>query len=659
MNKIFAPFLPPWAETGLQPAFYDVESGTVLQQTARMYNKVNQLTRLFNEFSEATSEEVNAFEREVNDTVAEYIEKFTELKDFVEDYFDNLDVQEEVNHKLDEMAGDGTLQALFGGDGLEVGSDDKIKVKAGDGIEVDSDGVKANVGTGITISDGKIAKDFSGIKFHDIKASSATYIVELPNGKNLICDSGKSTEWTDIKDAIDALGITKFDYAITTHFHNDHDGNTQNLIDTYDFSDCTWWIQMKPDYSNHSADIDDSELAYNTAVTLLTANGITPVVPTNLSEVVLDVDAGIKIQFFNTDATIAENYYGRIAEYRSSKINFNAFSLIARITYGNQSILLTGDIEEYVEEQYAEYMKKATIMTAPHHGINLEAYESFYTAVSPEVTICQFITTSPTWVESYYKEFYYIVENSKKVVTAYNSKSDNEFYSFRLDGDSYDSNVLDGGLTESSPNYKLGSYVYIDSLIDTTKVARDQITFKDFVKNLPIGCTANIPFYSNYATSYAQLVTDIKVFYAALHGDFMVKIEHNSKYYLIEIIESYNDFSCKIHVSENEWEIYNTTDIIQKYTTGTGILSADSEALLLTRIAQRPSGTYRLAYKDASNANLANAYYEGIATIVMESTRTCGYLCGSVKNTSITTKANMAGYFDTSAVTKVRVSAWD
>lgn len=113
MNKIFAPFLPPWAETGLQPAFYDVESGTVLQQTARMYNKVNQLTRLFNEFSEATSEEVNAFEREVNDTVAEYIEKFTELKDFVDDYFDNLDVQEEINNKLDAMAESGELQEMI------------------------------------------------------------------------------------------------------------------------------------------------------------------------------------------------------------------------------------------------------------------------------------------------------------------------------------------------------------------------------------------------------------------------------------------------------------------------------------------------------------------------------------------------------------------
>lgn len=113
MNKIFAPFLPPWVETGLQPAFYDMESGTVLQQTARMYAKVQQLTRLFNELSEETKTEVENFEQTVNDTVQEYIGKFTELKDFVDDYFDNLDVQEEINNKLDEMAEDGTLQEII------------------------------------------------------------------------------------------------------------------------------------------------------------------------------------------------------------------------------------------------------------------------------------------------------------------------------------------------------------------------------------------------------------------------------------------------------------------------------------------------------------------------------------------------------------------
>lgn len=127
MNKIFAPFLPPWVETGLQPAFYDVESGTVLQQTARMYAKVQQLTRLFNELSEETKT-----------TVEEYIAKFVELKNFVDNYFDNLDVQEEVNNKLDAMVEDGTLQTLLSNYLVICGGNAKELGCAGDGVTDDT-----------------------------------------------------------------------------------------------------------------------------------------------------------------------------------------------------------------------------------------------------------------------------------------------------------------------------------------------------------------------------------------------------------------------------------------------------------------------------------------------------------------------------------------
>lgn len=124
MQNIFIDFLPPWVETGLQPAFYDKESGTVLQQTARMYAKVNQLTEAFNTFSESTTTFVNdfvedtnteiaRFEKDVSDTVDEYIEKFNELHDYVEDYFENLDVQQEINNKLDDMVEQGTLQEII------------------------------------------------------------------------------------------------------------------------------------------------------------------------------------------------------------------------------------------------------------------------------------------------------------------------------------------------------------------------------------------------------------------------------------------------------------------------------------------------------------------------------------------------------------------
>ena len=101
MENIFVEFLPPWVETGMQPAFYDKESGTCLQQTARMYDRVNMLVRMFNKLS-----------RETKTVVEDYIEQFVELKDYVDNYFANLDVQEEINNKLDDMVEQGTLQEI-------------------------------------------------------------------------------------------------------------------------------------------------------------------------------------------------------------------------------------------------------------------------------------------------------------------------------------------------------------------------------------------------------------------------------------------------------------------------------------------------------------------------------------------------------------------
>ena len=61
--------------------------------------------------------------------VQELQDKYIELKNFVDNYFDNLDVQEEINNKLDQMVTDGTLpeiiasylnsKAVFGFDSVE------------------------------------------------------------------------------------------------------------------------------------------------------------------------------------------------------------------------------------------------------------------------------------------------------------------------------------------------------------------------------------------------------------------------------------------------------------------------------------------------------------------------------------------------------------
>ena len=56
---------------------------------------------------------VNFLDKEVIPKTNENIEAVKELQTYVSTYFDNLDVQEEINNKLDQMAEDGTLQAII------------------------------------------------------------------------------------------------------------------------------------------------------------------------------------------------------------------------------------------------------------------------------------------------------------------------------------------------------------------------------------------------------------------------------------------------------------------------------------------------------------------------------------------------------------------
>ena len=47
------------------------------------------------------------------EAVSELQGLYIQLKEFVDNYFENLDVQEEINNKLDEMASDGTLASII------------------------------------------------------------------------------------------------------------------------------------------------------------------------------------------------------------------------------------------------------------------------------------------------------------------------------------------------------------------------------------------------------------------------------------------------------------------------------------------------------------------------------------------------------------------
>lgn len=57
---------------------------------------------------------VIANENKVEEDMTNLFNAFTELQNYINNYFDNLDIQEEINNKLDDMAQDGTLTYLIG-----------------------------------------------------------------------------------------------------------------------------------------------------------------------------------------------------------------------------------------------------------------------------------------------------------------------------------------------------------------------------------------------------------------------------------------------------------------------------------------------------------------------------------------------------------------
>ncbi len=96
LNKIKSPFIY-YCQKVIPLAF---------DESLSFYEQLCHLTAKIKEVIEEQNIETQAIEELQN--------KYLLLVDYVDHYFDNLDVQEEINNKLDQMALDGTLEEIIG-----------------------------------------------------------------------------------------------------------------------------------------------------------------------------------------------------------------------------------------------------------------------------------------------------------------------------------------------------------------------------------------------------------------------------------------------------------------------------------------------------------------------------------------------------------------
>jgi len=200
------------------------------------------------------------------------------------------------------------------------------------------------------------------VKVLDIGQGDAILI--RGGGQTVLVDTGDIETRDKLVAYIKKEGITAIDTVIITHPHADHLGGMLGVLENF---------KVKQIYDSGQ-----------TATTALYRKYLSEVqkqkIPFNL------VTAGEEISITNE---IKLKFLAPSKPFiTESAINNN--SIVAKLTYNQFSMLLTGDAEKESEKSMVKnYAKelKSTVLKAGHHGSNTSSSSGFLKAVGPEAVI--------------------------------------------------------------------------------------------------------------------------------------------------------------------------------------------------------------------------------------------------------------------------------
>lgn len=216
----------------------------------------------------------------------------------------------------------------------------------------------------IFISIPALAKDLT-VNYLDIGQGDSE-LIELPEGKNILIDSGDKDAGNKLLGYLKAKNISTLDLVIITHPHIDHYGGLLQAVKTININQVfdSGATTSSPTYLKLLKQFADKKTKF--------------AIPRKGQE--FSFANGIILKILAPEDPLLKN----------TRSDANNSSIVTKLTYNKVSFLFTGDIEEESQNRLLKDDSgdlKSDILKVAHHGSRYTSSKEFLQAVKPKVAV--------------------------------------------------------------------------------------------------------------------------------------------------------------------------------------------------------------------------------------------------------------------------------